>query len=163
MSTPPPYVPQQPSNQQSPYSPSQGSPYAQPQPPHGQQSHAHPAHAQPLPYAAAPQPMSAADEKMWATLTNVGALFFGWIVPLITYLMFKDRGPFVRAHTATALNFQLTMLFGYIAGAILTFVLIGFLVLIALPILNLIFCIIAAIKANNGEWYTYPLTIKFVS
>ncbi len=107
--------------------------------------------------------MSPDDEKMWSTLTHIGALFFGWIVPLITYLMMKDRGPFVREHTAAALNFQLTMVIGYIVGALLIIALVGFVILIALPILNLVFCIIAAVKANKGEWYTYPLTIRFVS
>jgi uncharacterized Tic20 family protein len=106
--------------------------------------------------------MSASDEKLWATLVHLGGLFFGFLAPLVGYLVLKDRGPFVRAHTATALNFQLTLLIAYLVGGILTIVFIGFLILFAAYVLNIVFCIIAALKANKGEWYTYPLTIPFL-
>jgi uncharacterized Tic20 family protein len=107
--------------------------------------------------------MSPADEKMWATLVHIGGIFFQFLPALIGYLVLKDRGPFVRAHTATALNFQLTLLIAYVVGSILTFVGIGVIVLLAAWVLNIVFSIIAAVKANRGEWYKYPLTITFLS
>jgi len=116
--------------------------------------------AQP-PYPA-PQPMNPADEKLWATLVHIGGIFFNFLPALIGYLVLKDRGPFVRAHTATALNFQLTMLIAGVVGSILTLVVIGIFILIAVGVLVIVFSIIAAVKANKGEWYTYPLTITFV-
>ena len=106
--------------------------------------------------------MSPADEKLWATLVHLGGLFFGFLAPLVGYLVLKDRGPFVRAHTATALNFQLTLLIAYVVGGLLSIVLIGFFILLAAYVLNIVFCIIAAVKANRGEWYTYPMTIAFL-
>lgn len=112
--------------------------------------------------AAPPPPMSPADEKLWSTLVHLGGLFFGFLAPLIGYLVLKDRGPFVRAHTATALNFQLTLLIAYAVGGILTIVFIGFFVIFAAYVLNIVFCIVAAVQANRGEWYTYPLSIPFV-
>jgi len=117
------------------------------------------------PYGAAPapQPMSPADEKLWATLVHVGGIFFGFLPALIGYLVLKDRGPFVRSHTATALNFQLTMLIAEVAGYILMLVLIGFVIVPAVYIVRIIFSIIAAVRANRGEWYSYPLSIRFVS
>lgn len=111
----------------------------------------------------APQAMSQPDEKLWATLIHLGGLFFGFLAPLIGYLLLKDRGPFVRAHSATALNFQLTLLIAYIVGGLLSIVGIGLLILAAAYVLNIVFCIMAAVKANQGQWYTYPLTIKFIS
>jgi hypothetical protein len=114
------------------------------------------------PYSAA-QPLSPADEKLWATLIHVGGILFGFLPALIGYLVLKDRGPFIRQHTATALNFQLTMIIAYVAGVILTFLLIGVVVLAAVGIVVIIFSIMAAIAANNGQNYTYPLSIKFVS
>ena len=114
------------------------------------------------PYSA-PQPLSPADEKLWATLIHVGGILFGFLPALIGYLVLKDRGPFIRQHTATALNFQLTLIIAYVAGSILSLVLIGFLILAAAWIASIIFGIIAAIAANNGQTYTYPLSIKFVS
>lgn len=109
------------------------------------------------------QPMNPADEKLWATLIHLGGLFFGFLAPLIGYLVLKDRGPFVRAHAATALNFQLTLLIAYIVGSILIIAIIGIFVLIAAYVLNIVFCIIAAVKANQGQWYKYPMSIPFVS
>lgn len=113
-------------------------------------------------YAATTE-MSPADQRLWATLTHVGGILFGFLAPLITYLVLKDRGPFVRAHTATALNFQLTILIAYVVGYILVFVFIGFLVLLAAWVAAIVFGIIAAVAANKGEFYTYPVAIKFVS
>lgn len=117
------------------------------------------------PYGAAQPPasMAPADEKLWSTLIHLGGLFFGFLAPLIGYLVLKDRGPFVRAHSATALNFQLTLLIAYVVGGILSIVVIGIFILIAAYVLNIVFCIIAAVKANQGQWYKYPLTIPFLS
>ncbi|MFE7845743.1 DUF4870 domain-containing protein [Microbacterium sp. NPDC057407] len=119
----------------------------------------------PHPYASAPapQPMSPADEKTWATVVHIGALFFSFLVPLIAFLVLKDRGPFVRAHTATALNFQLSLIIYAFVGVILSFVLVGVVVLLAIAVVDVVFSVIAAVKASRGEWYRYPLSIRFVS
>ncbi|GAA2022560.1 hypothetical protein GCM10009819_01490 [Agromyces tropicus] len=109
------------------------------------------------------QPLSPADEKLWATLIHVGGALFNFLPALIGYLVLKDRGPFIRAHTATALNFQLTVLIAYVVSFLLMFVVIGFILYPAVWVVNIVFCIIAAIKANQGEYYTYPMAIKFVS
>lgn len=113
-------------------------------------------------YSQAPQPLNPSDEKMWATLTHIGGIFFSFIPALVAYLVFKDRGPFIRQHSATALNFQLTMLIGAVIGTVLTIILIGFLILAAISIVIVVFSIIAAIAANGGQYYRYPLAIEFV-
>lgn len=113
--------------------------------------------------SAAPQPMSPSDEKLWSVLIHLGGLFVSFLVPLVGYLILKDRGPFVRANAATALNFQLTLLIAYVVGAVLVVVVIGIFVLIAAWVCAIVFGIIAAIKASQGEWYSYPMAIKFVS
>ena len=115
------------------------------------------------PYAAPAQPLSPSDEKLWATLIHVGGILFGFLPALIGYLVLKDRGPFIRAHSATALNFQLTLLIPYAVGTITSLLLIGLLVLLAAGIASIVLGIVAAMAANRGEAYTYPLTIKFVS
>jgi uncharacterized Tic20 family protein len=106
--------------------------------------------------------MSPADEKLWATLIHIGGIFFAFLPALIGYLVLKDRGPFVRSHSLAALNFQLTMLIAYVVGLILTFVVIGAVVLLAVAVVVVVFSIIAAVKANKGELYTYPLSIAFI-
>jgi uncharacterized Tic20 family protein len=111
----------------------------------------------------APTQMNPSDEKLWATLIHIGGILFGFVPALIGYLVLKDRGPFIRAHTATALNFQLTILIIYIVGGILTLVLVGFLVMLAAYILTIVFGIMAALAANKGQYYAYPLSFKFVN
>jgi uncharacterized Tic20 family protein len=107
--------------------------------------------------------LSPADEKLWATLVHVGGILFSFLPALIGYIVLKDRGPFIRAHTATALNFQITMAIAGFIGGILTIVVIGFVILAAVWIVTIIFSIMAAVAANKGEWYSYPLTFKFLS
>src|SRR4051812_2721982 len=116
----------------------------------------------PVNYAAPPTQLNPEDEKLWATLTHVGGIVFHWLAPLIAYLVLKDRGPFVRWHTRQALNFQLTVLIAYIAGGVLLLVFVGIIVIFAAFAVNIIFGIIAAMAANRGEFYRYPIAIEFV-
>lgn len=108
------------------------------------------------------QPLSPSDERLWATLIHVGGIFFGVLPPLVGYLVFKDRGPFVRAHAATALNFQITVLIAYVVGAILAVIVVGLLILLAAWVLSIVLAITAAVRANRGQWYRYPVAITFV-
>ncbi|MEO6943788.1 MAG: DUF4870 domain-containing protein [Lacisediminihabitans sp.] len=108
-------------------------------------------------------PLNPADEKLWATLVHIGGVFFNFLPALVGYVLLKDRGPFVRQHTASALNFQLTLIIVYVVGAITALVLIGFLILIAAAVANVVFSILAAIAANRGQSYVYPLAIRFAS
>jgi uncharacterized Tic20 family protein len=114
--------------------------------------------------------MDPTSEKTWSMLIHLGGAIISFITyaslaflpALIGFLVLKDRGPFVRENTKNALNFQLTMLIGVIVGWITAFILIGFLILIAVWVVNIIFSIIAAVRANRGEVYRYPITIAFV-
>jgi len=113
-------------------------------------------------YAASQPPLSPADEKMWSILTHVGGILFHWVAPLIAYLVLKDRGPFVRWHTRQALNFQLTLLIAYVVGIVLFIVFVGIFVVLAAAVLNIVFGILAAMAANRGEFYRYPIAIEFI-
>jgi len=113
------------------------------------------------PYAS--PPLSPSDEKLWATLIHIGGILFGFLPAVIGYIVLKDRGPFIRQHTATALNFQITLVIAYVAGTILSIIFIGALILLAAWVVSIIFSIIAAVAANNGQYYTYPVAIRFVS
>jgi len=116
----------------------------------------------PVNYAASQPPLSPADEKMWSILTHVGGILFHWVAPLIAYLVLKDRGPFVRWHTRQALNFQLTLLIAYVVGIVLFIVFVGIFVVLAAAVLNIVFGILAAMAANRGEFYRYPIAIEFI-
>lgn len=116
--------------------------------------------AAPPPYQ--PQPVSASDEKTWSILSHVGGIILNWVGPLIVFLIYKDRSAVIRQHSVAALNFQLTILIGYIVGFILSIVFIGFLVVLAASVLSIIFGIMAALAANEGRAYKYPIAIPFV-
>lgn len=110
----------------------------------------------------AAQPLSPADEKLWATLIHVGGIVLGFIAPLVGYLVLKDRSAFVRDNARNALNFQILIAIAYVAGIILSVIVIGLLVVIAAGILSVVFSIMGAIAANRGEVYKYPLTVNFI-
>jgi uncharacterized Tic20 family protein len=114
------------------------------------------------PPAYQPQPVSPSDEKTWSVLSHVGGIILNWVGPLIVFLIYKDRSAVIRAHSVAALNFQLTILIGYIAGAILSIILIGVFILLAASVLSIIFGIMAALAANEGRPYKYPIAISFV-
>lgn len=108
------------------------------------------------------------DERLWGMLCHLLA-FSGYIIPfgnvlgpLVIWMIKKDEMPFVDDQGKESLNFQLTMLIAIIISAILTIVLIGFLLLGILIIFQIIVIIMAAIKANDGVKYRYPYTIRFI-
>ena len=70
--------------------------------------------------------------------------------------------PLVDDQGKESLNFQITMTIGLIICFVLTFVLIGFILLPALALFNLVMIIIAAIKANEGVQYRYPFAFRFI-
>ena len=101
------------------------------------------------------------SDKVAAMLVHIGGIFVSFIPSLIVYLAVTDN-PWLKEQARNALNFQLTMLIAWIAGCILMFVLVGFFILWAIGIVILVLSIVAAIKANQGETYRYPLTIELV-
>jgi len=102
------------------------------------------------------------DEKTLALLSHVLTFIAPLLAPLIIYLVKKDESPFVAAHAKESLNFQLTLMLLYIISFILIFVIVGFFFLIALYFINLIFIIVATIKAAEGKSYKHPFTIRFI-
>jgi uncharacterized Tic20 family protein len=131
-------------------------------------------------HSSAPQPApvqrpTVQQSRQWALFAHLSA-FAGLLIglnflgPLIIYLVKKNEDPFVTAHAREALNFNLSvflyLIVGGIAAVVLTLILIGLLlfpVLFAIVIAWIVLTIIAAVKANSGESYRYPLTIRFVS
>jgi uncharacterized Tic20 family protein len=98
--------------------------------------------------------------------------FFAWIVvPMIFYLLEKDKRSFVAWHAREALNFQISITIYYtLAVPIMClffidawFLLAGFLLVALLGLFELVAIILASLAAGRGQRYRYPLTIPFVS
>ncbi len=149
-----------------------GAAGATPPPPPQQ---APPAYNAPQPYGA-PQPspgqapMSPQDERTWSMATHgitLAALVLsggtlGFVAALVMYLVYRDRGPYIRAYTANALNIQIVTAVGALISFVLMFVLIGFFTIVVVGVYAVVLHIIGMVKASNGEWWDPPLTPKFV-
>lgn len=83
--------------------------------------------------------------------------------PLIVWLIKRADSPEIDAHGKEALNFQISMLIYNLVAGVLCLVLIGFVLLAILHILNVVFVIIAALKAGEGQMYRYPLTLRLIN
>lgn len=110
------------------------------------------------PYASN-EPMSPQTEKAWAIAAHLLAIPFEFFAPLIGYLVFNGKGPFISHHVRESLNFGITML---ILVVILAISIVGWLLLWLPPIIWTIFRIIAALKTAQGEFYRYPLTLRLL-
>ncbi|MFQ6035782.1 MAG: DUF4870 domain-containing protein [Sedimentisphaerales bacterium] len=112
------------------------------------------------------------DAQMWAMFCHLAGLawLLWWIVPiiggvigaLIMWQIKKDTHPFIDEQGKEAFNFQTSMLIYWAIAVLLCFTCIGFVLLPLVMILDIVFAIIAAVKANNGFHYRYPLTIRFI-
>lgn len=111
--------------------------------------------------------MPSKDARTWAMICHLAALSgfvipFGSLVgPIVVWAIKKDEDPFINDQGKEAINFQLTLLIGFVVSIILMFVFIGFLFIAILVVYCIIMVIIAAMKANEGEQYRYPYTIRF--
>jgi len=111
------------------------------------------------PVAAAP--LSPEQDVQWGSFAHLGGIL-GFLPSLIIWLVFKDRGSFTNTEAKEALNFQITLVFGYIVSAILVVVFIGALLMWVVWILGVVFSIIAFLQAKDGKHYRYPFAIRLV-
>lgn len=102
------------------------------------------------------------EDKTLAAITHASGILTGFIMPLVIWLVSKDTKPWVTAQAKEALNFQITVAIAMLISIILTLVLIGAFLMLAVWIFDVIFCIIAAVKASQGEAYKYPVSIRII-
>lgn len=109
------------------------------------------------------QPLSDHASQLWATLIHLGGILFLFLPALFGFAVLGERGPFIRQQARSALNFQLTTLIGYLAGFCTVWFFIGAYVLLTVMVINVVFSIAAAIAANKGENWSYPISIPFIT
>ena len=111
------------------------------------------------------------QDNFWASAAHWGALVAGFvsggflpiIVPLVIMLTKGTTSSVVRRHAVESLNFQISMTIYLVVSIVLMLVLVGFITALVVAIMWLVCCILAAVKASNGEDYRYPLTLRLVS
>ncbi|MBI9019808.1 MAG: DUF4870 domain-containing protein [Verrucomicrobia bacterium] len=102
------------------------------------------------------------DEKSWAMGCHLIALMTGFVGPLILWLIKREGNPYVEKQGKEALNFQLSILLYVIICGMLSVVVIGIALMPLVWIANVIFILIASVRANEGDDYRYPLCIRFI-
>lgn len=107
--------------------------------------------------------------RTWAMFSHLAALLgyvgipFGHIFgPLIIWLTKKDDDPFINTHARESLNFQISMTIYMMISFLLMFVFIGFILIFVLFALHISLTVLAALRANDGQFYRYPFTIRFL-
>lgn len=103
----------------------------------------------------------ASDENTMGMLAHLLVIFTGFLGPLVIYLV-KSDATRARANAAEALNFSITVMIAFVVSFVLAFVLIGVLLLPLVGVAAIVFPILGAVAANQGNVYRYPLTIRFV-
>lgn len=108
------------------------------------------------------------QEKDMALLVHA-ASFSGYLIPfgsilgpLIVWLMKRDESAFVNQAGINCLNFKISMMIYFMVGFVLMFILVGFVIVPALAILDIIVTILAMVRASEGSHYRYPLSIQFI-
>lgn len=107
-------------------------------------------------------PAPSKDDSNMTMLMYILAIFTGFIGPLIIWLIKKDQSPFINDQGKEVLNWCITLVIGFIACLLLTLIVIGAFLMPVLWLLNIIFCIMGAIKTNKGIAYRYPFAIRLL-
>ena len=114
---------------------------------------------------APPPPASVSQEdKTLAMLTHLSGIILSFIVPLIIWLVNKDKSDkgWLNDQAKEALNFQITLLIVYVVGTILTVILIGALINLVAWLTCIVLSIMAALKVNEGVAYRYPFALRLI-
>jgi uncharacterized Tic20 family protein len=123
------------------------------------------------------------EDTLWALFAHLGLIVVGFLAPLIIFLVYRQKSPFVTRHAKAALNYAIThmvVVFGWIAVAAgIGFIvygvsqdgMAGFVVGYALAIVgamlaglaSIVSAVMGTVAAANGNPFRYPVCITFIS
>lgn len=107
------------------------------------------------------------ESQQWGMIAHLSALtgflipFGNLIGPLVVWQL-KKENPFVEDQAKEALNFQITVFIAVLVCLLLSIIAIGMLLLPIVGIGALVLAVLAGIKANGGEAYRYPFTLRLI-
>lgn len=102
------------------------------------------------------------NDRLMALIAHLLPFLSGFLGPLVVYALKKDQSKFVEFHALQALVFHIALTISLLISAMLCFIVIGFLLVPVVAIAGSVFSVIAAVKANNGEWYELPFVGSWV-
>lgn len=114
--------------------------------------------------------ISEEQQQTWGALAHAVpavALVFsagtlGFVVSLVIYLMYKDRGEFVRQQAANSLNVQIMTLLYLAVSVVLMLVGIGFLLYPLVIVWAVVLHAIGSVRSSNGRSWRPPLVPRMV-
>jgi uncharacterized Tic20 family protein len=124
------------------------------------------AKARALGVQAASPPLGDIDNRGYSMLLHFSQLsgivvpVFGWLIPLILWLI-KREDPYINEQGKVVFNWIVSSFIYFILCLVLTLVLVGFFMMVALGITSIILIVLGAIKAKEGKVQNYPLSIGF--
>jgi len=107
------------------------------------------------------------DVNMWSMFIHLSQFcgyiipMAGLIVPIVLWQVKKDESEVIDRHGRVVVNWILSQLIYAFVSGLLCMIVIGIPLLLALVAVGIIFPIIGALKANSGELWPYPLSIRF--
>jgi len=104
------------------------------------------------------------ENRTMAMLAHLLGIVTGFVGALVIWLINKDKpdNSFVTDQAKEALNFQITLAIVYVAGIVLSVILIGIFINMAAWIASLVLSIIGGMKANEGVAYRYPFALRLI-
>jgi uncharacterized Tic20 family protein len=112
--------------------------------------------------------MNKNEARKWALFAHIGTFscmlvpLGNIIAPIVIWQLKKHESDFVVEQAKESLNFQISLIIYALVSFLLVFLIIGFFLIFALAIFSLIMIIVAGVKANEGEHFRYPLTLRLV-
>lgn len=110
-------------------------------------------------------PLTASEDRQWATLAHFGGIL-GCVPSLLIYLIFRERGPFTAQESKEALNFTLPPTIAAVLANIL----------VLLPVVGNLFAVLATgiwvavtcfsvsagIRVNHGQPHRYRFNLRWI-
>lgn len=111
------------------------------------------------------------EDRTWALVAHLGACLaslvsaglLSFVLPLVIYLAKREESEFVGDQARESLNFRITLFIAYLVNVPLIFLGIGLCIYPVIWLVDLIFGIVAGIKAYDGVRYRYPVALRLVS
>lgn len=107
------------------------------------------------------------NTETWCMLMHLSQLLYfalgaGWLAPIVMWAMSKDNNYEADRHGVAILNWTLSLIIYFAISGILLFFVVGIFGFIMFGVLSVVFPIIGAVKATNGEFWEYPMSIRFI-
>lgn len=99
---------------------------------------------------------------MWTHLLLLAGHFVPIVPSLVLWLIKREQSAFVDDHGKEAVNFQISIVLYLVAGVVLSFICIGIPLIMAAYALAIVGMILAAVAANRGEYFRYPMCIRLI-